>query len=169
VLVVALVVVPLVELWFLLQVAEVIGAPLALVLLLLVSIAGAWLLKQQGLATWKRLHGTLRAGRIPAEEVIDGALILFGGALLLTPGFLTDVVGLMLLVPPTRAAVKAVARRWLRRRAARTRWGRGWSVVSRGAATARGPDDASGTLRTPPRRPEAGPERPGEVGSPDTS
>jgi UPF0716 protein FxsA len=88
-------------------------------LLILVSIAGTWLLKQQGSAAWLRLQETLARGEMPTTEVVDGALILFGGALLLTPGFLTDVVGLTLLLPPTRAVVKRVAVRFLGRMARR--------------------------------------------------
>src|SRR5918996_37282 len=84
----------------------------------IVSVAGAWLLRQQGTATWRRLQETLRRGEVPTKEATDGALILLGGALLLTPGFVTDVVGLVLLFPVTRAVVKRVARRFLGRVAA---------------------------------------------------
>jgi UPF0716 protein FxsA len=112
---VAFLVVPILELWVIIQVGQEIGVLLTIALLIAVSIAGTWLLKQQGLATWQRVQQNLAEGRMPADEVIDGALILFGGALLLTPGFLTDVVGLTLLIPPTRAAVRRVARRTFRR------------------------------------------------------
>lgn len=117
---VLLLVVPIAELWFIVQVAGEIGVIPTLLLLVVVSVAGAWLLKQQGTATWRRMRETLRSGRMPTKEVTDGALILLGGALLLTPGFLTDVVGLALLIPPTRAPIKglvaaAVARRARRR------------------------------------------------------
>jgi UPF0716 protein FxsA len=117
---VLLLVIPIAELWVIIQVADRIGALNTVAILVLVSIAGAWLLKQQGMSTWRRLQDTLRRGRVPAQEVADGALILFGGALLLTPGFLTDVIGLLLLIPPTRAAIRNVFRRgagrWARRR-----------------------------------------------------
>ncbi len=108
---VALIVIPFVELWILIQVADSIGVFETILVLIGVSIAGAWLLKHQGLATWERLNAALRRGEMPANEVTDGALILFGGALLLTPGFLTDVVGLLLLLPPTRAVIKTLFRK----------------------------------------------------------
>ena len=116
---VLLLVVPIAELWFIVQVAGEIGIVPTLVLLVVVSIAGAWLLKQQGTATWRRMRETLRSGRMPTKEVTDGALILLGGALLLTPGFLTDVVGLALLIPPTRAPIKAMIAATVARRAQR--------------------------------------------------
>ena len=103
---VLLIVVPLAELWIILRVADQIGVLETIGLLIAVSLAGAWLLKQQGLATWQRFNDTLRGGGIPTKEATDGAMIMFGGALLLTPGFLTDVIGLLLLLPPTRAIVK---------------------------------------------------------------
>lgn len=108
-------VVPLAELAVIVQTAERIGVPSTLGLLILVSVAGAWLLKHEGMATWKRLQETLQRGEMPHRELTDGAMILFGGALLLTPGFLTDVVGLILLVPPTRSSVKGLFRRVLGR------------------------------------------------------
>jgi UPF0716 protein FxsA len=114
----ALIAVPIVELYVIVQVGQEIGVLPTLALLLVVSVAGAWLLRQQGTATWRRLQANLQRGEMPTREVTDGALILFGGALLLTPGFVTDAVGLVLLVPATRAVVKGVARRFLGRMAA---------------------------------------------------
>lgn len=116
---VLLLTVPVAELWIIVQVADRIGGVPTLLLLLLVSIAGAWLLKQQGTATWRRMRETLRSGRMPTKEVTDGALILFGGALLLTPGFLTDIVGLALLIPPARIPIKAAIAAFVARRAAK--------------------------------------------------
>jgi UPF0716 protein FxsA len=114
------VVVPIVELWVIVQVGRWLGLLPTIGLLIGVSIAGTWLLKQQGLATWRRLQQSLAEGRMPTEEVTDGALILFGGALLLTPGFLSDALGLLLLLPPTRAGVRRALRRtfgrWIERR-----------------------------------------------------
>jgi UPF0716 protein FxsA len=114
----ALIAVPIVELYVIVQVGQEIGVLPTLALLLVVSVAGAWLLRQQGTATWRRLQATLQRGEMPTREVTDGALILLGGALLLTPGFVTDAVGLVLLVPATRAVVKGVTRRFLGRMAA---------------------------------------------------
>lgn len=115
-LLILLLIVPIAELWVIVQVADQIGVLYTLLLLLLVSVAGARLLKQQGLATWDRMQASLRRSEMPTKEVTDGALILLGGALLLTPGFLTDVVGLLLLIPLTRGAVKSVFRSMLARR-----------------------------------------------------
>lgn len=109
----ALIVVPLVEIYVLIQVKDRIGLPLTIVSLLAVSVAGAWLLKREGLATWHRLRETLRRGAMPTAELTDGAMILFGGALMLTPGFITDIFGLLLILPPTRASLKGVLRRFL--------------------------------------------------------
>ena len=110
-LLVLLLVVPLVELWVIVSVASSVGVPETILLLVVISAAGAWLLKQQGMATWRRLQLSIQRGTMPAEEVTDGALILFGGALLLTPGFITDLVGLLLLLPPSRAVVKRAFRK----------------------------------------------------------
>lgn len=115
-LVALLIAVPIAELWAIVQVAQTVGIPETIGLLILMSVAGAWLLRQQGVATWTRLQATLARGEVPAKEVVDGALILLGGALLLTPGFLTDAVGLILLIPPSRAVVKRVTRRAMGRR-----------------------------------------------------
>jgi UPF0716 protein FxsA len=104
-------VVPIVELVLIVEVATRIGVFETLFLLIAISVAGAWLLKREGAAAWRRLQATMQRGEVPANEVIDGVMIVFGGALLLTPGFLTDVVGLALLLPPTRALL----RRWGRR------------------------------------------------------
>jgi UPF0716 protein FxsA len=80
------------------------------------SVLGSLLMRAQGRAAWRRFTQATRSGRPPAREVIDGALIIAGGALLLTPGFLTDILGLALLLPPTRAVVRrVVARRLLKR------------------------------------------------------
>lgn len=95
--------VPLAELYVLIQIGQVIGLVPTLLLLLADSIIGTLLLKSQGRAAWRRFNEATAAGRIPAREVADGALIILGGALLLTPGFLTDIFGLLLLIPPTRA------------------------------------------------------------------
>ena len=107
-LLVVFIVVPLAELYLLIQVGQAIGAPLTIALLLADSLLGAVLMRSQGRAAWMRLNAALAEGRVPGREVIDGALVIFGGALLLTPGFLTDILGLALLVPPTRAVIRRV-------------------------------------------------------------
>lgn len=109
-------VVPFVELFVLLQVGQAIGALDTIALLVLVSIVGAWLVKREGLGVLRRAQERVAAGTVPGRELVDGVLILFAGALLLTPGFLTDVVGILLLLPPVRAALRGTTLRWLRRR-----------------------------------------------------
>ena len=107
-LVVALVVVPLVELYVLIQVGQVIGALPTIVLLVAMSLVGAYLLRREGSRTWRAFRGAMGSGRVPAREVADGALVIFGGALLLTPGFATDLFGLACVLPPTRAVLRKV-------------------------------------------------------------
>jgi UPF0716 protein FxsA len=102
------IVVPIAELYVIIQVGQAIGAPLTIALLIADSVLGAALMRSQGRAAWRRFNAALREGRVPHREVLDGVLVIFGGALLLTPGFLTDILGLVLLLPPTRAIVRAV-------------------------------------------------------------
>ncbi len=101
--------VPLVELALLLWIGARIGVLPTVALILLTGVAGAGLARHQGLATWRRFQRALADGRLPGREVLEGFLILVAGAVLLTPGVLTDVAGFLLLVPP--------ARRWIVRRA----------------------------------------------------
>ena len=102
-LVLAFIVVPLVELWVIVEVGGLLGLVPTLVLLLVDSIVGAVLVRREGSRAWSRFRAALGEGRIPDDEILQGALLLFGGALLLTPGFVTDVVGLALVLPITRA------------------------------------------------------------------
>jgi UPF0716 protein FxsA len=110
--------VPLAELYVIFKVGEAIGAVPTILLLAADSVLGALLLRSQGRAVWRRFNDTVRAGRVPHSEVIDGVLVIFGGAFLITPGFLTDIVGVVLLLPPTRALVRRAVRRRIERRAA---------------------------------------------------
>ena len=105
-LVVALVVVPLVELYVLIQVGQVLGASVTLAVLLVVSLLGAALLRREGARTWQSFRQATAQGRVPAAEVADGFLVLLAGAFLLTPGVVTDAVGLLLLLPPVRAVLR---------------------------------------------------------------
>ena len=97
------VVLPLAELYVIIQVGGAIGIWWTLLLLLADSILGAALLRSQGRTVWRRFNTALAEGRMPHREVVDGALVLLGGAFLITPGFITDVFGILLLLPPTRA------------------------------------------------------------------
>jgi UPF0716 protein FxsA len=109
------IVVPIAELYVILKVGDLIGILPTIALLIADSLLGAWLLRSQGRTVWRRFQETMQAGRLPHREVLDGALVIFGGAFLITPGFLTDIVGVLLLLPPTRS----VLRRWLVRRGGR--------------------------------------------------
>ena len=110
--------VPVAELYVIYKVGDAIGVLPTFLLLALDSVLGSLLLRAQGRAVWRRFNEAMAAGRIPHREVIDGVLVIFGGAFLLTPGFLTDVAGLLLLIPPTRSVVRRIAVRRLGRRVA---------------------------------------------------
>lgn len=97
------IVVPIAELYVIIKVGDAIGVLPTLGILVADSLIGSWLLRSQGRAVWRRFTGAMNAGRIPHREVLDGVLVIFGGAFLITPGFITDVIGLLLLIPPTRA------------------------------------------------------------------
>ena len=149
-LVLLFIIVPIAEIYLLIQVGEAIGPWWTIAILIADSILGSVLLRVQGRAAWRRFGETLQAGRVPAREVIDGALVIAGGVLLLTPGFITDVVGLLLLLPPTRAIVRAiVARRIAHRMVA--------SITTPGGPRPRQDFDVEGTAvdvdadRLPPR------------------
>jgi UPF0716 protein FxsA len=107
---------PLVELAVIVQVAGTLGVPNTIGLLVVVSVLGAWLAKREGVGVLRRIQAALDRGQLPSREVADGGLILLAGALMVTPGFISDCLALLLLFPPTRAAVRgplvrAVARR----------------------------------------------------------
>lgn len=112
-------VVPIIELYLLIRVGKLIGALPTVALLLVVSLAGAWLVRSQGFVILRRIQDELALGRLPATGLLDGALVLLGGLLLLTPGFFSDVVGLFFIVPPTRAVIKQFLGLWLQNRLAR--------------------------------------------------
>lgn len=103
---------PILELVVIIQVGQILGLWPTVALLVGLSLLGAVLVKREGLKAWWRFNHTVQAGRVPAVEVVDGALVLLGGALLVTPGFLTDALGFVLIVPVTRSMV----RRFLRKR-----------------------------------------------------
>jgi UPF0716 protein FxsA len=128
------IVVPLLELFVIIQVGQEIGAWPTIAILVADSIIGSVLLRVQGRTAWRRFNAAVAEGRVPTNEVLDGVLVIFGGAFLLTPGFLTDIVGILFLLPPTRALVRRVM---LRNVAARMAAGAtSWTV---GRASARRP------------------------------
>jgi len=112
------IVVPIAELYVILKVGDAIGIGWTLLLLVADSLLGSMLLRSQGRTVWGRFNATLAEGRMPHREVIDGVLVIFGGAFLITPGFITDIFGVLLLLPPTRAAIRRLVAARLGRRVA---------------------------------------------------
>ena len=110
-------IVPFLELYVLIQVGQVIGALPTIGLLIAISVVGAWLVKREGFATLARARERIDAGQMPGRELVDGVLILLAGALLVSPGFLTDVAGVLLLLTPVRDALRGATVGWLARRA----------------------------------------------------
>lgn len=124
-LLVVFLVVPIVELAVIIQVGQLVGVVPTLAVLIIVSIVGASLMKREGLGVWRRARQQMGTGRVPGREVADGFLIVLGGALMLTPGFVTDGVGLALLLPPVRAAIRPFLLRQLQVRTLGTTLGTG--------------------------------------------
>jgi UPF0716 protein FxsA len=139
---------PIAEIYVIVQVGQAIGILPTLAILLLDGFVGAALARSQGQTAWARFNRAFSEGRVPARETFDGAMIILGGALLLAPGFITDVVGFGLLIPPTRALLRGGVARLARRRVAFA-----WTIAS------------------PPRRPGARPgaQRPNPFGSRSSS
>ncbi len=112
----AFLVVPVLELLLFIYVQNRIGLGLLLIGVVMTAAAGAFLFRMQGLAVWKSVRGELAAGRPPGRQLVHGAMVLMGGALLLTPGFLTDAVGLLLMIPFVREGLRRLGNRFLQRR-----------------------------------------------------
>lgn len=115
-LILAFIIVPLAELAVIVKVSHLIGLVPTLVFLLTVSVVGAWLAKREGLSVLSRFKAQLSAGSVPGAELVDGVLVIVAGALLLTPGFITDATALVLLLPPVRASVRKRLRRTVEKR-----------------------------------------------------
>jgi len=154
---------PIAELYVIVQVGQAIGLLPTLAILLLDGFVGAALARSQGRAAWERFNGALSAGRVPARETFDGAMIILGGALLLAPGFITDAIGFLLLLPPTRSMLRGAVARLATRRI-----GFAWRAVApggaggaRGGRARRTPHDYEGTARDvtdgPPELPQRRP------------
>ena len=167
-LVLIFIVLPIAEIYVIIKVGEAIGVLPTIALLFLDGFLGAALLRSQGRAAWRRFNEALAAGRVPAREVFDGAMVILGGAFLLTPGFITDVIGLMLLVPPSRAAFRGIVSRMAGRRAAfavRTvRWGAERPYRGPPGGTPRGDYDYEGSAREVPEEGRDLPKRSGDDG-----
>jgi UPF0716 protein FxsA len=108
--------VPIAEIYVIIQVGEAIGAIPTILILVADSVIGSMLWRSQGRRVWARFRQTVERGGVPHREVIDGVLVIFGGAFLITPGFISDVVGILLLLPPTRAVIRRLLIRRLGRR-----------------------------------------------------
>ncbi len=103
------IILPIVELAVIIQVGQAIGVFNTIAVLLLVSFVGAWLVKREGLNVWRRFQQQVQMGVVPGREIGDGVLVMVAGALLISPGFVTDIFGILLLLPPVRAAVRSAA------------------------------------------------------------
>ncbi|WP_431913020.1 FxsA family protein [Nonomuraea jabiensis] len=115
----AFLVVPVLEIWLLIQVGSVIGGPATVALLIADSLLGAWLVRREGRRAWRALQEAIGSGRMPERELADGGLVLVGGALLLTPGFFTDVFGFLCILPFTRPMMRRLGAWFFERRVKR--------------------------------------------------
>ncbi len=111
VLVLAFLVLPILEIFLLIRAGQAFGAWWTLGLLILSAVIGAWLVRHEGAKTFAALRTALNSGRMPGRELADGALILVAGTLMLTPGFLTDGLGLLIVLPPTRPVFRSLLTR----------------------------------------------------------
>lgn len=128
--------IPVIEIWLLIEIGGVIGIGWTLVTIVATALAGAWLVRSQGLAIFGRIQREMAVGRIPTGEMLQGLMLLVAGAVLLTPGFFTDLVGFVLLIPPLRKRLS----RWVMTKAA-------VRVHSRQAATNHRSDAIDGSFR----------------------
>ncbi|MFN7151919.1 MAG: FxsA family protein [Microthrixaceae bacterium] len=129
---------PFVELWVAIAVADAIGWPFTLLLLMAMSFSGLVLLRRQGTSVWRRANAEMAAGRVPTAQLLDGAMVIVGGMSLMVPGFITGVFGALLMLSPVRALLRPVMVAWMGARAARlVRAGRMQAVV---VDTVVGPD-----------------------------
>jgi UPF0716 protein FxsA len=152
VLLILFVLIPIAELYVIIQVGEAIGVLPTIAILIADSIIGSVLLRTQGRTAWRRFNAAVSEGRLPTREVLDGVLVIAGGLALVTPGFLTDIIGILFLAPPTRELIRRV---FLGRLAARmalggASWGAG-RMASRFGGEAREPYDVDGTASERPR------------------
>ncbi len=144
-LIILFIVVPIIELYVIIQIGSLIGVVPTLLLLLADALLGSLLLRQQGRGAWQRFNAALAGRRFPGREVADGLLIAIGGTLLLTPGFITDIFGLLLLIPPSRAMIRRLLRGFVSRRFVIVGAATGGGF--RTGAEATGTDSGNGTRR----------------------
>ena len=137
------IVAPMLEIYVLIEVGQVIGAWWTVALLILSGVVGSWLMKHEGARAWRALRTTLQQGRMPARELADGMLILIGGTLMLAPGFLSDLLGMALILPLTRPLGRRLLTRVVTRKigAGFVATGRPSNRTSHDPRTAQRPDD----------------------------
>lgn len=111
-----IIVVPFIELWGIFQVGSWIGGWNTFFILILMALAGAYLAKAEGRKVWGEAQRQMQAGQIPGQSLLDGLCVLAGGLLLLIPGFLSDIVGITLLIPGTRAYYRQIMLHWIEKR-----------------------------------------------------
>ncbi|HJV66728.1 MAG TPA: FxsA family protein [Geomonas sp.] len=111
-------IIPVIEIYLLIKVGSLIGGLPTAALLLAISLLGAWLVRSQGFRIFLQIRDELSRGRLPAAQLMDGALVLVGGVLLMTPGFFTDFLGIFFLIPATRRLIKLWLGLWLQRKLA---------------------------------------------------
>jgi UPF0716 protein FxsA len=175
ILVLLFIVVPIAELYVIIKVGEAIGIVPTLAILIGDALLGSLLLRQQGRSAWLRFNAALDERRFPGREVADGVMIVVGGTLLLTPGFITDVAGLLLLVPPTRALIRRGMLGFLGRRFRLVQGPAGWgydrmrrSGARRGGPPTGRPYDVEGSAHeVPSNRRERAPRQPGQPEEPE--
>jgi UPF0716 protein FxsA len=160
ILVVLFIIVPILELWLIIEIGGAIGVVPTLALLLADAVLGSLLLRHQGRGAWQRFNKALAERRFPGKEVADGLLIAIGGTLLLTPGFLTDIVGLIFLIPPSRAIVRRLLKGVIGKRfivmggpagaayGAASAGGRAYGYAKRGESDTPGPDPGAASNGT---------------------
>lgn len=112
------IIVPAVELILLIQMGQWIGTLPTVGLIVLTGIIGAYLTRQQGMQVWRRMQQELQGGQMPGEAILEGAMILVAGAVLMTPGVLTDALGFLLLIPPSRKLISRFVSAQIQRRIA---------------------------------------------------
>lgn len=128
--------IPVIEIWLLIEIGGVIGVGWTLVTIVATALAGAWLVRTQGLAIFGRIQREMAIGRVPTGDMLEALMLLVAGAVLLTPGFFTDVVGFVLLIPPFRKRLS----RWIMTQVA-------VRVHSQHTAASRRPDAIDGSFR----------------------
>ena len=113
-------VIPVIELALLIKIGSVIGTLNTIIIVILTAIVGAYMVKLEGIAVMYRIQENMQQGTFPAEELINGMMILMAGVLLLTPGFFTDVIGFLMVFPVSRGVIKRIAGRYIKKRISST-------------------------------------------------